>query len=656
MKYRVNNFQGIRPRVTPRLLDGQQAVLAENCDLQSGAMTPIQEPSIADAIADYPARGLYYYEGQYLTWTNRASICRSPISDDRYRRIYTADGIRPKVLGMSGTTRKEFTLGIPRPDSPPTVQSIAKSWELPRSKVFFFYEEAGGDRKDEGQVDPNYVTETRYGVGVESGRPVVEVRVQTIAIAPRLTASASSQLVLYIEQVDTAGASLGYAYTPNSRYTLNNTLVINGYTVTLNAIEVISASGLTKTALKYDGAFWTGGTTGSGVTTTERYYVYTYVTVFGEEGPPSPVSKLLSISSDQNASVGGFSTLPEYDNIEYIRIYRTVSGTAGVTTYRYVADVGIGYGTFTDQRGDTNTGEELASTGWDPPPSDLVGIRMHPGGFMVGYAASTPRTIRFSVPNHPHAWRAADTLTTDYDIVGFGISGNSIVVCTEGPPYLLTGSSPDSMSKITIPVPQSCTSGAGIVEHESLVIYPSPDGLVAVDGGSARLITSEYYSREQWQELRPETMLGGIYDNRYHGFAEGGNIVFGLTEGKSAITTTTLPATAIYNDPERDLLVLASGAQILTWRTGTARMTARWRGRLIDLQHPWNYSVARVTAAGYPLKLLLYMDGQMVYEETIEDDIAFRLPVFGDAKNWQMEIQAAHTVYEVILSTSMTEL
>lgn len=443
---------------------------------------------------------------------------------------------------------------------------------------------------------------------------------------------------------------MGVLYTAPSTYTTNNTLVVNGATITCTRSWNTGFTVLTMTLVPD-----TSGSAGVNYNV-DRYYLYTYVSEFGEEGPPSDPSALVVADGTQNVLLSSLRGAPYgYDNITKIRIYRTVAGTNGAT-FRFVNEISAGNEQYLDQTPDIATGEELQSEGWDTPQDDLTGIRMTPGGFMAGWSAANPRTLLFSEPNQPHAWPAKYALSMDHDIVGLGLSGNTVVVCTKGFPYIVTGDDPASMTKSIVPIPQACTSRQGIAEHENAVIYPSPDGLVLIDGANGRLLTTEYYSRTEWQELQPATMLGGIYDNRYHGFADGGNIIFGLTEGTSALTMTDQKATAIYNDYERDLLVIAFGTSIMTWRTSSTKLTAIWKSRVIDLQRPWTFSVARVQAKAYPVTMRIYMDGLLEINEVVEDDQAFRLPTAGDAKNWQLELESVNTVDEVTLSTSMMEL
>ena len=121
-------------------------------------------------------------------------------------------------------------------------------------------------------------------------------------------------------------------------------------------------------------------------TPVSRAYAITYVTNFGEEGPPSTVvaSNIIDVYSDQTVSVT-VGSAPSGRNIQTIRVYRTDED--GV--FRQLTDISYAGSTFTDSTSDSGLGEEVPSTDWDEPPADLKGI-MHAGnGIIVGFAGKT---------------------------------------------------------------------------------------------------------------------------------------------------------------------------------------------------------------------------------------------------------------------------
>jgi hypothetical protein len=72
-------------------------------------------------------------------------------------------------------------------------------------------------------------------------------------------------------------------------------------------------------------------TSGSSTAADTRYYVYTFVSTFGnieEESAPSPVSAAVSITTSQSVNLSNIQTAPSGAyNITAVRIYRTVPAT-----------------------------------------------------------------------------------------------------------------------------------------------------------------------------------------------------------------------------------------------------------------------------------------------------------------------------------------
>lgn len=81
-------------------------------------------------------------------------------------------------------------------------------------------------------------------------------------------------------------------------------------------------------------------------------YVYTYVTGWDEEGAESPPSDVVDIAAGQKVTLTGFdSPLVYSNNIDSVRVYKTVTGTNGNTEYLQINKKGVITGV-TDDTGD----------------------------------------------------------------------------------------------------------------------------------------------------------------------------------------------------------------------------------------------------------------------------------------------------------------
>ena len=87
--------------------------------------------------------------------------------------------------------------------------------------------------------------------------------------------------------------------------------------------------------------------------------------------------------------------------ITHKRIYRTATGSTGVTTYRFVAEIAVATAAHEDSLLGNELGEGIVTEGWSPPHDDLDGIIGLPNGVLVGFVG---KDIYYSEPYQPHAW------------------------------------------------------------------------------------------------------------------------------------------------------------------------------------------------------------------------------------------------------------
>ncbi|HEX6825731.1 MAG TPA: hypothetical protein VF077_05375 [Nitrospiraceae bacterium] len=244
-----------------------------------------------------------------------------------------------------------------------------------------------------------------------------------------------------------------------------------------------------------------------------RGYLYTWVTEYGEEGPPSEVS-VVNGWSNGVWTISLYTPTPENmgvdRNITKTRIYRTVSDQYGRGSYFLVAEIPVTQATYVDTIGDdvVSLNSQLTSLYWTGPPADLKAMIPFPNGITVGFKANE---VWFSEAYRPHAWPPNYVLTTEFPIVGIGVCGQSIVVCTQGSPYLVTGINPASMALTKINLPEPCIHRGSIVSTDTTVLYVSQNGLIQISQtGAGGNVTEGWISRERWQDLVPQKQIRAV--------------------------------------------------------------------------------------------------------------------------------------------------
>ena len=359
----------------------------------------------------------------------------------------------------------------------------------------------------------------------------------------------------------------------------------------------------------FDSVTVTGTTTKSTTETpVSRAYIFTYVSAYGEEGPPSTslVSQIIDVFSDQSATVN-FPANPSGNfNLIKKRLYRTDPNG----NFRFVADIALATDVFNDTVADANLGEIVPSSDWSAPPDDdaathpdgpMLGLVSLPNGFFAGFSG---QTVCFSEAFQPHAYPDEYKLTIKSDVVALAPLNTGLLVLTKEKPALIQGLDPSSMSMVEIDSTLSCVSKRSVVDMGEYVLYASPDGLVMARDNGLSVVTEAILNRDQWQELNPSSMIGFLWEGYYLGFYASGSeskgFIFDPRGGKNSFVKLDFHATAGFNDLENDELFLVVGGSVVKFATGT-NLSMSWKSKKFYTQRPINPGVAKVEADSYPV-------------------------------------------------------
>ena len=404
-----------------------------------------------------------------------------------------------------------------------------------------------------------------------------------------------------------------------------------------------------------DEGAWTGDN--------ESYtYTYTYVNDWGWESAPAPGSLLHTRPIDATATLSGFAAPPAGNyQINRIRIYRTQTGDSGSSDLFFMREIAIG--TTSTQDDNRTLGEVLATqqisvpgSAWLPAPDDLSHLTTLWNGMMAGISGGE---VRFCEAYVPYAWPIAyDAVPPDSKAVALGVFGQALLVLTTGRPLLVQGSSPDSMDQVPLEIPQACIAPRSVASMGSGVAWASNDGLCWYGAGGPRILTAGLMTRDDWMALKPETLIGRMYEGLYLGSYNDGT-------GRKAFLIDPANPTGLYFldvgyeamhfDELQDQLYVLNGTNVQRWDAGEL-MTYTARSKTFRMPMPLNFAAAEVTADAFPVTLRVVADGALKHTQTVESNSPFRLPGGFMATDWALELQGTGAVQGVAMSTSMTEL
>lgn len=474
---------------------------------------------------------------------------------------------------------------------------------------------------------------------------------------------------------------------------------------------------------KPEGTFTVTPSGGDDDTAETRAYVVISVSAFGEESAPSR-AVLADGNADGTWTITGLDALtldPDYaGNVTHLRLYRTISSNTGAD-YRMVDEWEID--AVPSSYDDEVTAEDLAdnpvlqSLGWLPPPQEMRGLIGIAGGFMAGFV---DRTVRLSVPYHPHAWPEDYQFAVEDKIVGLGTFGNTIVVCTEGRAALLIGLDPESMSLSKLEGVQPCLSARGIVSTVSGVMYPSTDGLVLVDASSnsGQIISRAWVTKNEWMNrFSPATQMSSVYQDRYFSFYNSSlGFTVGFDDPVTGFTELQLSnVSSVDLDPLTGQTLITIGDSVYEWDGAPAStLYYQWLSKPFLTPKPVNFGAIQLRgtfgaastlppdwqvpdAVGYALNsyaigvggppsmhlggsingpafwqtnateptppgtqpgvaVKVYADGTLRWIGNINTEVPRRLPSGYKAVRWEVELLGTNDIYSITLSETLKEL
>jgi hypothetical protein len=709
---KLRQFGGMIPAIDARLLPENHAELSENTWLTSGTIGGVHTPVEVYTLSSESTRKAFripkeYYDKEHIQdsyWLEfdypDTDVVQSPVIEDQFERFYwTAPIIGPhyntKARIIAGNTgdNAPFKLGIPAPTVAPQISRENGKYYLvadrlgfrvtPGNTNLYHTEDYGLDRESFFNGEVNFQNPGSFGATTAT---------RTIGGATR-SADNSEDFI--------SAFPLNEYRTTGSPATMRYQTTVDGQRITISDGGVITIGVPAQTV--NEPAY-----VGEGVLET-RAYVYTWVSAYGEEGPPSPPTLATAYSGDpwfiRVTPPGSGDTTDR--NLSKVRIYRTVTGVSGSTTYFFVTEMDLNTETYEDRVKDSVVAANaiLESTFWSAPPSDLAGLTTMPNGIVAGFRANE---IWFSEPYRPHAWPGAYTVAVETPVVGLGVVGQSLIVLTNTAPYAITGVNPSAMAISRLKQVEPCLSRGSIVSTQMGVAYISSNGLVLATPGDIQVLTRPIISKDKWLDLISErTFRACGINGAYYGW---GSVVNGCFEPTAFDTEAAFLAddfsgaysgmTIDVNDQRVSVSLLATDDPIynaytdvwtgevflikggkLYWydiSDSRSREAFTWKSKVFEMPNKRNLEAMRIwyslppgtpeqsevpvvsptsLAADMHGIVKVYADDRLVFSREMRSSGEFmRLPSGFKATFWQVEIQARVEIWNVELTTTAKEL
>lgn len=283
-------------------------------------------------------------------------------------------------------------------------------------------------------------------------------------------------------------------------------------------------------------------------------------------------------------TVSGTATFECYENTLTEKVLYRVARGNQLATYDEVAEIALGTYSYDDTVADADLGDTCDTIDWVAPPQNMIGLVAGTGGMLFGFYG---KDFYRSRPYYPHLWYNG-SLSQNAEIVALGVDGSSVVCSTENQPVVITGNTPDSLTPDKRPESKPCLSKLGLVDVPGGVLYPTTDGLYFISAnGEGRIVTEEYFSKSEWEDIYPDSFIAGYNDGNYVAFyTDGDDLYKGIVINfkRGIVTKLDYYSPVLYIDKAVDALYYIeypATAEIRLTEDGTS-YPSRTGGRLLE--------------------------------------------------------------------------
>ena len=501
---KIDQFGGIAPRQHPTQLADGMAVKAHNVRLKTGKLVPLREPKLVEGPNIILEDGL------------------SDVADAKSLHVWRkADGSFDFLLF------KGVTWSAPG--------NIAAD-DLTRIVV-------SGDRTGDGTVDKPvvYIRDSGVKVVYEINKdPLDAPKVDRAAGSADLSTGTIRYTRFFVTWVDKY--NMESPVSPASLVVDETYLASDGWTYDA-ATEKITKGG---ESIDVSSSAWTVTMNGGTFVSAQHYGDGDLEYLDGDTVVLRPRGTIPSLATK-------------------VRVYKVITGMEeGRIQFVYELDASsVGAGGFSFTVKDEDAGEIMPEI--EAPPEDLSCIHDVPGAFYVGFSPSAPKTVCFSDIDLLYSWPVAYRYDVADNLVALAVTSNTVFALTDGWPYVLSGTAPESMAVAKLAGPAACVSPRGVCVYRNAVYYVGNQGLMTIynsaDAGTVcQNLTDKIFTKDQWLAYNPSSCVMGQFDGAlvlFFTLADGSHkaLSIDLMENSAvAVTTHDEAASCLCVDNREDKL------------------------------------------------------------------------------------------------------
>jgi len=378
---------------------------------------------------------------------------------------------------------------------------------------------------------------------------------------------------------------------------------------------------------------------GSGVLTGTYRYCYTYYNSSdGTESQPSTYSS--EVISNLNSIKVAYTASTDVQ-VDTIRIYRL---GGNLTKMTLVVEVTNSTSNYVDNLGDLNVnGFILDSFNYAPAPTGLKYLT-ESNAMFFGVVGST---LYYSDVAYVNYWSAFNFITFNDTLTGLGAVGNGLLVFTESMTYIVSGTSPKTLSRYLLSTNQGCVAHKSIAFAKNTLVWISQEGICASSGGLIKVVSREKLGKLNITNVIDAEVCDGIYyvayndkilcyDTRFAAISalttQASGEVFRYIEQKVDSFCNLLYNDTLYYSLNGNLYSLLTSTNSLSFVYKSPKLSD---GQISNLK---NYKTFYVRCIGN-LVINIYINSKLVATRTIDETTSEMLVPSEDRLGYYIEFE-----------------
>ncbi len=335
-------------------------------------------------------------------------------------------------------------------------------------------------------------------------------------------------------------------------------------------------------------------------------YCYTYYNIVdGSESAPSGYSNEVVVVDKQIDVTVVKSTDSQVTNI---RLYRL---GGDLVAMQLVLELSNANQTYTDNIADLDIdGHVLDSFQNQQAPTGLSYLT-ETNAMLFG---AKDDKLYYSDVAYVNSWSSFNFIDFDADITGIGAVPNGLLVFTKYKTYIVTGTSPITLSKYLISSNQGCIEHRTICFASNTLVWVSTDGVCMSKGSDIIVISRDKLGKLMLANISDAVVYDEVYYLAYKNEVLAVDFRFGTIFRKIDVRADGFH---IYND----ILYYSDDNTLYSYQTSDEYRLLTYKspklsdGQISNLK---NYKTFYVNCIG-SLDLKIYIDGTLVTEQTIDD-------------------------------------